>query len=224
MTSFAVSSFNLNPSITDFVLLNSESHSDGTNWYIYCNNNPLNRQDPTGLFTFQLGIGVTLGGGGVTGEIGIGFSISKDKGIDLGVYAKGGVGSYMGGVATLDLSATVSAADEIIDMRGSTITSGGSGNATVFGLPGSIGGEASIPLAEGEQANSSLTDTVSLGPGTAGEGHVIYTDTKLVSVKDTLSKTINSVIDFSKNVASKVDNFVQDHSTKEQETQEQAVK
>ena len=110
--------------------------------------------DPTGLFTLQVGIGGTLGGGsGVTGEVGFGVSFSKEKGPDIGLYIKGGIGAYIGTAATLDFSLTVSAADELTDMRGETLTTGGSANATLFGIPVSLGGEASVPIAKEEIKN-----------------------------------------------------------------------
>ena len=184
---------------------------ESQNWYSYVNNNPVKYYDPNGLLTIQFGLGGTLGGGGwVTFEAGIGFSISKEKGVDIGVYYKGGVGSYMGGALTGDASLTVSAADELTDMRGETITTGGSGNATIAGLPGSVGGEISVPLGEGEQKNTSATGTVSLGLGTPGEGHIIYTDTKLFSVKEQVTSAVNTTKDAVKSIFGRIENFVKD--------------
>ena len=83
---------------------------------------------------------------------------------------------------------TVSAADELTDMRVETLTTGGSANAALLGISVSLGGEASVPIAKEEIKNSSLTGSLSLGTGTPGEGHAIYTDTKLISLKEEVNK------------------------------------
>ena len=163
---------------------------EGLNWYSYVSNNPVKYIDPSGLMTFQIGIGGTLGAGaGVTGEVGIIVSYSKEKGFDIGLYIKGGIGAFVGGAATVDLSGTVAPlADEISDMEGETSTTGGSKNLTIFSFPVSAGAEASIPLDKGSGKNTSATASASIGFGTPGEGHTIYTDTKVISGKETLSK------------------------------------
>ena len=161
--------------------------------------------DPTGLFTLQVGIGGTLAGGsGVTGEIGVGFSGSRDKGIDIGVYARGAIGAYVGTAATIDVSLTVSAADELVDMRGETLTVGGSGSLSPLGIPLSFGAETNVPIAKEEIDNSSLTGSLSFGVGTPGEGHTIYADTKLISIKGILIKVWHKVESMSEQLLDKI--------------------
>jgi hypothetical protein len=114
------------------------------NLYVYSANNPVLYIDPSGLWTFQLGVSTTGGGGGGgTYGRGIVFVYSGESGFQFGTYDTYGAGGYggAGGSATVDL--TYSGNTNIHDLAGTAGTVGGSVTLGPMAGP-TVGAEVNI--------------------------------------------------------------------------------
>jgi RHS repeat-associated protein len=148
----------------------------GANLYAYGDLNPLFFVDPMGLFTFQIGVSSTGGGGvGGTSGYGIAISYSKENGLQAGSYGTAGGGSFVGAGGSGSIDVTWSGNKSINDLNGTAAVYGGSG--TLFGI--SAGGEMTDPM-DGN-LKSSWTGSVgaSIPGSTLGDGHVFYTITSV---------------------------------------------
>jgi hypothetical protein len=144
------------------------------------NNDPVNWVDPWGLFTFQIGISATAGGG-TGGTIEAGLIVARDPenpfSIEVGTYSTKGLGAQHYGVgASVGLNITTSTNSKASDMAGSSVVSGGSATLVETGIAGvTVGAETVISL---EGKNTGTTASISLSRGTTYEAHTFYTETK----------------------------------------------
>ena len=139
--------------------------SGGFNLYAFCENNPCD-SDPWGLIAIAIG-GVGSAGASTGGSAGSGlvFGYSKKNGFQFGTYQTGSLGSHIGLDASFGASVTISfGADDICDLSGASLSTGGSGGAAV-----SIGGEMNIPL---DGNANGISYSGAFGAGVGAEGHV----------------------------------------------------
>ncbi len=147
-------------------------------------NNPVGYVDSFGLWTLQIGVSVTGGGGvGGTAGIGIAMSFSDAGGFQFGTYGMAGMGSYIGvgASATVDISMSANAC--LSDLEGSALTGGGSGNIPPV-AGGNAGAEGSLPISgdnAGNPAAGTFTVSGGVGVGSPGEGHVFVTHTQILT-------------------------------------------
>ena len=173
---------------------------DGTNWFAYVNNDPVNYVDLWGLFTFQVGVSAA-GGAGTGGTIGSGFIVawdSEEKTFEIGTYETYGMGSHIGvsGAVSIDFSTSENRA--AADAGGKGIAAGIGATIT----PASV----SYNLTESLEGGKPVT-TVSIGLGgglTSNDVHTYYTETKVHTVKIGVGGFINKVKDFGKNLADRI--------------------
>lgn len=128
------------------------------NLMTYVQNNPVNGIDPLGLWTLQIGLNGTGGGGaGATYERGIAIGVSNWK-FQFGTYRTYGGGGYGGVGGSGSVNVSVSANQNINQLNG---RSGSVGASADVGL--SIGGGVSI----NEGARPSYSGSIGLGGGPA---------------------------------------------------------
>jgi RHS repeat-associated protein len=149
-------------------LLVSEQRN-GTDLYVYGNDNPVNLRDPFGLWTFQAGI--TVGGtvSGVTGSFFAG--IAFDSNGNVGTYWGSGVGVGVGAGAYGGVGGALSNANDICGLGGPFMNlsgaagSGASGTGDYFtgsgNGPGGVvtGAGGTIALGGGASSSAQRTKT-----------------------------------------------------------------
>jgi hypothetical protein len=91
-------------------------YSAGSNLYAYVENDPLNFDDPSGLWTLQVGGSYSLNWGTWSLAIGGGFAVDL-KG-NAGVYGTISAGPGVGGQTSLGVNAAISNAPRITDLAG----------------------------------------------------------------------------------------------------------
>jgi RHS repeat-associated protein len=91
----------------------------GINLYGYVSNNTINLIDPTGLWTFEIGLSLSAGLGIIGGGLEGSFVIDSDLGFGMKGSATGRLGPQLG----VDISPYVSAssASQITDLRGDSL-------------------------------------------------------------------------------------------------------
>lgn len=143
------------------------------NLYGYVTNNPINRIDPWGLKTWQIGFGFNAGGlVGSTKSVGIIIGHNPKTGDwDIGVYATGGAGLHGGASASFTIDITTSDNPLIDDVSGWAGTAGGS-----VDVGASVGYERNTPITDALPSN---TYSFGVGAGTPAEGHGYATYTKV---------------------------------------------
>jgi len=154
----------------------------GLNQYVFCGNNPVMFGDPEGLTVVFIGK-YASGGGCVGGNVsgGIVVSWTFKKGWEVGSYATGGGGSYMGGGGSAGTEWSVMPFGGFDEASGITLEGGGSGTIPIIGPLGfSLGGAFNIPENLSNWRNSILTFNFGPGVGTPGEVHVFNNKTLIV--------------------------------------------
>ena len=149
----------------------------GLNLYVFCGNDAVNCIDSHGTIVIAIG-GVGSAGASTGGSVGSGIVIgySKKNGFQFGTYQTGSLGSHVGLDASFGMGLTIApSADDICDIAGGAVSSGGSGGL----LAVSVGGEITVPL-DGNPNGTSLT--ISAGAGVGAEGHVTATFTQVQKV------------------------------------------
>jgi len=125
--------------------------------FTYAQNNPIMGVDPTGLWTFQIGLNGTGGGGaGGTAEVGIIFGYSHESGFHIGSYQSVGGGGYGGVSGSVGLNLSFSKNTDINQLNGK---SGSVGGSVDLGL--SLGTGASF----NQGAQPSYSGSLGLGGG-----------------------------------------------------------
>ena len=145
----------------------------GLNLYAFCYGDPMDNQDPKGNFVVAIGgVGSAGASTGVSAGSGVVLGYSRKNGFQIGTYQTGSLGSHIGLDASFGLGITIApGADDICDIAGSAVSSGGSGGAAI-----SMGVEASVPI-NGNSKGTSIT--LSGGAGVGAEGHVTITNTQV---------------------------------------------
>jgi len=145
----------------------------GINPYAYAVGDPVNKIDPSGLKTWQIGIGFGAGGiFGSTKSAGIIVGHNPKSGTwEFGLYATGGAGLYGGASASLTVDYTISDNPCVDD---------------VGGWAGTAGFSVGAGLTGGYERNSQMSGTLpsntfsfGLGVGTLAEGHGYATYTTI---------------------------------------------
>jgi RHS repeat-associated protein len=155
--------------ITDDLQPGNNGTGNRANLYAYVGNDPLNNVDPTGLFTFQIGV---AGGGSILGFVvpqgGLGLAI--DTSGNVGSYAYTGIGVGVGVSASAGLSLQFSNAATIYDLQGQfnngSVTVGAGYGGSVDYFSGSardntpiIGAGTTFGYGAGASASTTITST-----------------------------------------------------------------
>jgi RHS repeat-associated protein len=93
-----------------------ERSDPAANLYSYVGSNPISQNDPTGLWTIQLGVSVSYTYGSASGVAFAGLAV--DSSGRLGTYWGGGLGGGVGAGASGGVSGHVSNANSICDLAG----------------------------------------------------------------------------------------------------------
>ncbi|GAB4404629.1 MAG: hypothetical protein Kow00123_16440 [Anaerolineales bacterium] len=129
------------------------------NRFTYVSNNPLTYIDPSGYWTFGVGLGGTIGlGKGLSGSV----MFVMDDNFHLGIVVSAGGGAYAGGGASGGITLQRTNADTIYDLEGPVVQTGGS--VSVFGA--NVGAEWVVQRRE-EQAIQGWN--VNIGVGVEGK-------------------------------------------------------
>jgi RHS repeat-associated protein len=175
---------------------------DGSNWFAYVNNDPVNYVDLWGLFTFQIG-GTAIVGGGTGGFVSSGVVVAWDASdpftIEVGKYTSQGIGSVMGVTVAGSLDITTSNNPNAKGIADGSLIVGGSVNTPTGAYIG-ISVNSVISLNGAQPATSA---SIGLGVGSAVETHTLYSNTQV----KTKSYSLNGVIDGAKGIISSIGNF-----------------
>jgi RHS repeat-associated protein len=143
----------------------------GINLYAYVDTSTINRLDPPGLYTLQIGGAFSFTFWGINFMFGGGFAIDSKGNIGAYTYEGGGAGIGSGG--GINLSVMASNADTICDLQGPFANQGGD---VGLGLNGSLDGF------EGVQDNGKPVVGLggSAGVGAGQSGYAGATNTQVV--------------------------------------------
>ncbi|MDZ7864373.1 RHS repeat-associated core domain-containing protein [Acidovorax sp.] len=151
----------------------------GFNRFGYVEGNPLRNADPTGLWTFQVGVSLTGSGIpapfglGVYGQVGVGFAIDGNGNM-AGYWNYGGGGALGTTGAVVGVQGIWSNGDTVCDLRG---------DATNFGLNAAGGWGGTVDTFGGSgsrgQPVGGVGVTVGGGAGVSGYGGVSRTGVTL---------------------------------------------
>jgi len=153
-----------------------------TDLYGYVLNNPVNKTDPEGLWTFQLGFGMNIGAGvGKSNSKGIAISYNPKNGKwEIGLYGTIGGGLHLGANADVVIDVIVSDNNCLQKLSGWSSTTGGSINTPTVGPHAGVGFESNAPI--GSNAKPSYTFSGGVGIGLPGEGHSYITYTGILQI------------------------------------------
>jgi RHS repeat-associated protein len=156
-------------------------YAGGANLYAYVSNDPLNGIDPSGLFTFQIGVAA---GSSILGIVvpqgGVGFAVDT-KG-NVGTYAYTGAGLGAGVSAGAGLTLQFSNAPTIYDLQNQFTNSSVSvGPASIDTFTGTainnspiVGAGLTVGITAGVSASVTQTSTQVCGPqGCFGSANVL---------------------------------------------------
>ncbi|MBQ5472599.1 MAG: hypothetical protein IIT58_11455 [Treponema sp.] len=154
------------------------------NLYHYAGNNPLYYTDPTGKWTLTITINATAGAGAEgTAGVGIAFGFSFKKGFSMGLVETHSIGAQQGASANVSVAVGFDPVSKSVESgKTESLTIGGSGDMPVGA---GIGGDVSVDL---ESGNVSYSANLSVGVGTPGEAHELYTTTNTITVDDLADK------------------------------------
>ena len=156
---------------------------DGENWFAYVGNNPVNWIDPNGYWTVSITFnGATGAGTETTGGVGVVIGFSFEKGLSFGLVETHSIGAQQGATAGIGISVGINFSEkEVVSGTSTSLTVGGSGNASIAGMPLGIGLDASTDL---ETKQTAVSIGIGAGIGTAVEAHQLYTVTNTLAHKD----------------------------------------
>ena len=156
---------------------------DGENWFAYCYADPINHIDPNGYWTVSITFnGATGAGTETTGGVGVVIGFSFEKGLSFGLVETHSIGAQQGATAGIGISVGINFSEkEVVSGTSTSLTVGGSGNASIAGMPLGIGLDASTDL---ETKQTAVSIGIGAGIGTAVEAHQLYTVTNTLAHKD----------------------------------------
>ena len=156
---------------------------DGTNWFAYCYADPINHIDPNGYWTVSITFNGAAGAGTeTTGGVGVVIGFSFEKGLSFGLVETHSIGAQQGATAGIGISVGINFSEkEVVSGTSTSLTVGGSGNASIAGMPLGIGLDASTDL---ETKQTAVSIGIGAGIGTAVEVHQLYTVTNTLAHKD----------------------------------------
>ena len=155
-----------------------------SNLYHYAGNNPVKYTDPTGRWIITITLNASAGAGADSSVgVGVALGFSFEKGFSTGLVETRSVGAQQGASANVSISVGFDPISKSVESgKTETITIGGSGDMPIGA---GIGGDISIDL---ESGNTSYSVNLSLGVGTPGEAHELYTTTNTITVDDLVDK------------------------------------
>jgi RHS repeat-associated protein len=161
---------------------------DGSNWFVYVNNDPVNWIDLWGLETLQIGGYVGLGAAkGVSSSAGVIVAYDRNDpfSIEIGVYTTHGIGSYFGAGGSAGLEVITSSNSSTAGIAGSSVAINASGTLFVDISTGTV-----LPLGGGAPATSA-----GIGVGKSATiltNSVSYTNTNTYSTQLSLNPVIDA--------------------------------
>jgi RHS repeat-associated protein len=168
---------------------------DGSNWFAYVNNDPVNWVDLWGLETVQVGVTAAAGGGSggfMSSGLIAAWDPSNPLSLEIGTYTTQGIGSSFGASVSGSIDITTSMNPTASGIANNSVVTGGS-----FSAAGLIGvGANSIVSMDGAAPATSVS--IGAGVGTPVEGHIYYSNTQI----KTTTISLQPVVDKAKSIGS----------------------